>query len=317
MKILLVNIDSVIPNLALHKLSFYHKERGDEVSIIKDTSSSLPLCVKENDKVFVSCVFTWNKYKCKKWEGIADIGGSGYSLTINLPPEIEKLRPKINYGFTTRGCIRNCYFCIVHKKEGGIRVEGDIYDIWDGKSKEIIIMDNNLLALPEHFFKIANQIKKEKLRVDFNQGLDFRLLTDDICKELVSLHYTKTNGLRFSFDDISYKPKVLNALDMLKKNGMKDWSTKWYVYVGVKDTVDNVLERINILRDNKCFVYVMRDKNILYKAKFNPLVWWSSYEGLYKKTPYYEGVEKVSKEFNLNLRRRKLNIFKGKKDESE
>ena len=98
---------------------------------------------------------------------------------------------------------------------------------------------------------------------------------------------------------------------------MKDWSTKWYVYVGVKDTVDNLLERINILRDNKCFVYVMRDKNIPNKMQFVPIVMWSSYEGLYKKTPYYVGVDKVSKKFTLNLnsKRKKLNIFKGKENE--
>ena len=171
MDILVVDVDSSIPNLALQKIVMYHRKRGDRVRQIKD---DLPYSLLNTsyDKVYVSCVFSWNKHLCKKWEGIAEIGGSGYSLTKELPPEIDAMKPKINFGFATRGCIRNCYFCIVPKKEGKIKEVGDLYDIWDGKAEEVIFMDNNILALPKVFFKVCKQVKKENLRVDFNQGLD-------------------------------------------------------------------------------------------------------------------------------------------------
>jgi hypothetical protein len=278
MRVLLINIDSTIPNLALAKIEKYHKDRGDEVFY------DLPMMACACDKIYVSCIFKENRHLCDEWLMYpnASIGGSGYSLSIVLPEEIEQIKPRINLGFTTRGCIRNCYFCIVPKKEGKIHSVGDIYDIWDGKAKEITLMDNNILALPDHFFKISQQLKDEKLRVDFNQGLDFRLLTDDICKELFSLKHTKE--IRFAFDDIAYKSRVLKALDMLKHNGLKDWQTRWYLYVGVKDTFDTVYERCKILHENKQLIYMMRDrdKSVQQNKKFIALAKWTNWACFFK-----------------------------------
>ena len=140
----------------MQKLCFYYEQQGDKVIEIKGMSSRLPFFIDTYDKIYVSCIFTYNKHFCKKWEGIdiAEIGGSGYSVTKKLLPEIEKVNPRRNIGFMTRGCIRNCPWCIVQQKEGKIHVTGDIYDIWDGKSKVITILDNNILGLPKQFFKI-------------------------------------------------------------------------------------------------------------------------------------------------------------------
>lgn len=280
MKILLINIDSTIPNLALEKIKLYHRQKGDKVI------ENFPLLSKQCDKIYVSCVFDYNKHLCKEWEGIAEIGGSGYDLTKKLPPEIDSIKPRINLGFTTRGCIRNCEFCIVRRKEGKIYIEGDIYDLWDGKSKLLTILDNNILALPEHFMKISQQLKKEHLMVDFNQGLDFRLLTDDIIKELFSLrHYRE---IRFAFDDLAYKPTVLKVLEKLRKNGLKDWQTRWYVYVGVKDSFETVMERIDILRNAKQLVYLMRDVKVHDNLEYRELSGWCNYPGLFKKAHYFD-----------------------------
>lgn len=559
---LLINVDSKIPNLALHKIAKFHTERKDNV-IWNDDVDKRPGSIMEDlyDKIYVSCVFSWNKHKCAKWEGKAEIGGSGYSLVKDLPPEIEKLRPKINWGFTTRGCIRNCLegntlvntiygmkpikelvgkkfgvwtynqktgnayitkatkvwftgvkecvrvnfddgthiictldhrfltfkngnqsvptrekvkfakdlkpkdsvialrrfedqkfgvkihwrrksilehravmeyiiqrklmdkevvhhfdgnrlnnhprnlnlcgnrsdhfekhhnkdmsnrmklnnpmknpktvskmvktsqlrkpkgswkrtyeqrlkyrfnklgklnpnykdgktcgrmsrldkevnhkvvsveyigkrkvydmyvpetnwffannvlvhncpWCIVPQKEGKIREVGDVYDIWDGESKSVCIMDNNILALPDTFFKVCEQLKKENLKVDFNQGLDHRLLTDDICKELFSLKYPSGVGgkIRFAFDHISYKKSVLKALKMLRKNGLKDWRTRWYVYVGVEDNLSTVLTRVNLLRKWKQAVFLMRDrdKQVMKNKEYARMYLWTN-----------------------------------------
>jgi len=291
MKILVVNIDSTIKNLALQKIVMYHKGKGHRVRQIND---DLPysLLKESYDKVYVSCIFSWNKERCKKWEDIADIGGSGYSLTKELPPEIDAMKPKINMGFATRGCIRQCYFCIVPKKEGKIRKAEDVYDIWDGKAKDIIFLDNNILALPAVFFKICKQLKKEGLGVDFNQGLDHRLLTDKICKQLFSLRYGGHSGgkIRFAFDDVSYERTVLKALNMLKNHGMKDWNTRWYVYVGVKDTIDTVLQRVNIIRDWKQAAFVMRDRDPIVRNNkdFDKIYSWSTNIWAYASTTFPE-----------------------------
>lgn len=234
------------------------------------------------DKTYISCVFDWNKELTEQYEGLDNyyIGGSGYSLTSQLSEEIEAIKPKINLGFTTRGCIRNCPFCIVPRKEGKIKVVGDIYDIWDSKSKNIVILDNNILALPKHFKAIAQQIRTENLRVDFNQGLDHRLLTEDICNELLSLKHQYE--IRFAFDDIRDKTTVLKALKLLKEAGLKDWRSRWYVYIGEKDTFVTIYERMNILREHKQAVYVMRDKKVYENPEYIALASWGNTIGAFK-----------------------------------
>lgn len=273
-KILLVNIDSVIPNLALKKVEKYYLDNGDEV--IWD----MPIMAELVDKVYVSCIFPRNKQRATTIYPKAIIGGSGYDLHIKLPPEIEAMKPRINWGFTTRGCIRKCPFCFVPEMEGYIHIVGDIYDIWDGQSHEIYIMDNNILALPEHFKKICEQIQQEYLRVDFNQGLDHRLLTQEIWLELLSLKHT--HEIRFAFDDIAYKNTVIRALDIMSNNGVKDWQTRWYVYVGEKDTFDTVYERLNILKQHKQHAYLMRDEKVHDNPMFIALATWTGLQGAFK-----------------------------------
>ena len=274
MKVLLLNIDSTIPNLALKKVEKYHADRGDEV--IWDVAMALGSV----DKTYVSCVFPENRYKCLIFEGKALIGGSGYDISVKLPPSIEAVKPRINWGFTTRGCIRRCHFCFVPAMEGGIHKVGDIYDIWDGKSKELFIMDNNILAMPEHFKVVATQLRKEKLRVDFNQGLDHRLLTDELWGELTSLRHIRE--IRFAFDDIAYKKTVVKALDLMKKNGLRDWQTRWYVYVGEKDTLETVYERLIILKSYKQHAYLMRDKKVYGDPRWIAMATWTSFQGAFK-----------------------------------
>jgi hypothetical protein len=292
MRILIIDIDSTIPNIALHKVAKYYSDKGDEVIW------NNPLFAHTADKIYVSCVFSYNKHLCDEWIGRSgvEIGGSGFNLTQTLPPEIEVINPKINLGFTTRGCIRNCHFCIVPKKEGKIHIVGDVIDLWDGKSKTITILDNNILALPEHFFKISKQLKDNNLRVDFNGGIDFRLITDDIVKELFSLKHI--HEIRFAFDDYVYKPKVLNALEILKRNGLKDWQTRWYIYTGVKDTLETVLERCNIIHKEKqlCYIMMDRDERVQKNRQFQALNKWCNWAPFFKYE-FYQVLEK-SKHFD-------------------
>ena len=83
MNILIIDIDSTIPNLALKKIEKYHKDKGDSVEFT-------PMMRTWADKVYVSCVFTKNKWQCDEWENDSKvlIGGTGYDLTVKLPDEI-------------------------------------------------------------------------------------------------------------------------------------------------------------------------------------------------------------------------------------
>lgn len=291
-KILLINVDSIIKNIALEKIRIWYESKGYEV-ILKDIDFLIQgLFYNEDDyeNVWASCVFDWNRdlaLSLKKYHKNMNIGGSGVDLFTNLPKEIDILKPKINYGFTTRGCIRNCSFCVVPRKEGKIHVTGDIYDFWDGKSKKIIIMDNNILALPKHFFKITDQILKENLNVDFNQGLDHRLLTDDIVKRLKEI---KTPYYRFAFDHISYKPTVLRAIELLKKYDIVSTKCTWYVYDNADDW-DGLMERLNILRNANHRAYLMRDRKIIKDKKHIAVTRWVNSFSFFAKFSFEEYIK--------------------------
>ena len=297
----LIQIDGDLPNLALMKLSAWHKKMGDKVTIMKDKT----ICSRLTpfDKVYISCIFEENKKVAEEISeqfNNVEIGGVGVNNN-KLPYEIDHIMPDYegfnwNYslGFTTRGCIRKCNFCKVHNHEGYIKENCDIYEFWNPKHKEIIIQDNNILALPEHFKKIAKQIKENNLIVDFNQGLDHRLLTPELCEILLSLRHKQE--IRFAFDNVAYKKSVLKAIKMLRKAGLKDWRTRWYVYIGEKDNFESVYERMKLLRDNKQAVYVMRDKKVAKNPLFVAMASWGNTMGAFKMGDIPELLQK-SKRF--------------------
>lgn len=260
MEIGLYNIDSKMPNIALMKLSQWHKRQGDNVSWYA------PLWHSTFDKIYCSSVFTYSDKSYVKDDMIC--GGSGFDLTTELSPEVNGLMPDytlypdIDYslGFTTRGCSRNCEFCIVREKEGIIRATDDIYKFWDRKHKNIILLDNNIFACGERFEEISAQLLKENLKVDFNQGLDIRLLTDKRAKILKSLRPLKQ--WRFAFDSIKYEDAFRKGAEMLLRNKISKSRICVYVLAGYNESIEDTIERINIIYNEYGFdPFVM-----LYKA---------------------------------------------------
>ena len=278
MKILLIDIDSKILNLALKKIEKYYIDRGNEVIW------NMPLYRPLVDKIYVSCIFEWNKRKCFDWQDDPKslIGGTGYNLKTTLPEEIEIIKPRVNYGFTSRGCIRRCPWCIVPQKEGKIRIVGDLLDLWDGKSRVIALLDNNILALPNHFKIICSQARKYKISIDFNQGLDCRLLDQDIANELKSVKY---KSLRFSFDDLSYFDDVDRAITLLHKNGI--FYSTWYILTGFNTTLEEDVFRAKYLRSRRERAYIMKYNNS--KSKYLiPLSEWVNHRDWFSSVTWEE-----------------------------
>lgn len=273
MNILIIDIDSKIQNYALAKIDKYHHDKGDDVTW------NMPLMRWDADKIYVSCVFTKNKHLCDEWVGQDNvmIGGSGYSLSIELPDEIEAVKPRINMGFTTRGCIRNCSFCIVPKKEGMVHAVGDLLDLWDGEARDVVLMDNNILAMPNHFKMICQQARDNKLRLDFNQGLDHRLLADDICKELKSISHVE---YKFSFDSPKMYGSVGKALDILRRNGIKQ--STWFILVGYDTTFDEDVARLDYLKENGQSAFVQRYETCYHEKKYIQMARWANQHHIFK-----------------------------------
>ena len=269
MKIGIYNLEPKYINIALEKIKIYHIEKGDQV----ENYFALAHSNNKYDRIYCSSIFDFTDKKYVTEDMIC--GGTGFDLTTNLPKEIDRMKPKLNVGFTSRGCIRKCGFCIVWKKEPDLISTGSIYDIWDGSSEDIILLDNNPLALLDHFKNTCNDIRLNNLRVDFNQGLDIRLLTDEVCKILKSI---KIKEVRFAFDEDYLFPVIKEKMKLLKKYKIY---ANFYVLVGYNSTFENELKRINYLHANIQRAYVMRYKGCKGNKKYIALSnWCNSPKGL-------------------------------------
>lgn len=257
MKIGLHPVDSKIPNLALMKLSAWHKQQGDETELFSPLWSY--------DKVYVSKIFSYTPSPEEIFPTDVEYGGSGYDFETVLPDHIEHLMPDYDLypnadysmGFTTRGCLRKCKFCIVPVKEGKIRAVADIYEFWDKRHKNIVLLDNNIFGIRGHFEKISEQILKEGLKVDFNQGLDIRLLTDEKAKSLKQMK--SMARWRFAFDSIDQERAFRRGAEILIENKISPGNVSIYALVGLDESYEDTLRRVTIISEEYKFgVYVMQ-----------------------------------------------------------
>lgn len=237
MKISLVDVDShYFPNLALMKISSWHKAQGDSVEWY-DPLFSRP------DRIYTSKVFTFTPdfqdYAAGDPEPIR--GGTGYDAITKLPEDVERMIPDYSLypdfpaalGFLTRGCIRNCPWCIVPKKEGALQEVDDIERISAGK-KEVVLLDNNFLAADPDF--VREQLEKAarlKIRIDFNQGLDARLISSENAKLLAACRWIRY--IRFSCDTVSMIDPIRRAVSILRESGCR---REIFCYMLVTDIAD-------------------------------------------------------------------------------
>ncbi|WP_252249153.1 radical SAM protein [Clostridium sp. VAP23] len=253
MKIGLIDVDGHnFPNLALMKISAYHKSLGDEVEWFFGFS--------EYDKVYMSKVFTFTDDFMQVINAKEIIkGGTGYDLKNILPKEIENIYPdyslygvKEAYGYLTRGCPRGCKFCIVAEKEGQCSKKvADLNQFWNGQ-KEIKLLDPNILACKD-WQGLFQQLIDSKAYVDFTQGLDIRLMTEEKAKMLNKI---KVKMIHFAWDNYEFETyeKLKQFRPLLNFNGRK---LRVYVLTNFNTTFAQDLERIYKLKELDYDPYVM------------------------------------------------------------
>jgi hypothetical protein len=256
--IALVDVDGHnFPNLALCKIAGFYRREGCSVEWYS------PLFSRDPDLIFASKVFTFTpdfQFAARHTPPI--LGGTGYDHQAKLPSEIEESEPDFSiypdnvmrnpktgnlqsYGFLTRGCIRNCPWCIVPKKEGKIKPVSTIEKVAQGR-KEVILMDNNFLAAPEDFiFDQLARIRKLKIRIDFNQALDARLVTPKIAEALAKCAWIRY--IRFSCDQKSMIEPVKRAVSMIRQHSEKQ---QIFIYLLVKEIEDAEIRLREMLKIN-------------------------------------------------------------------
>lgn len=275
---LLVDVDSTIPNLALMHISAWRKSEGIRTG----------WHISDPAEVWASCIFHKNKHLT---DGLRfmypnakiDIGGGGgIDLHKNLPQEVDlmmpdySIYPECDYdlGFSSRGCPRNCYFCVVPKKEGNFRINQHPREFHDPSHKKIVLMDNNILANRDWFFEVTDWILGQKMKVDFNQGLDLRYMTPEFAERIAELSPIKT--WHFAFDSLGYKDEVVTGITMLKKAGVNIRSkANVYVYLHDDANFESALERCNILRGLNALPYIMVNRDAIRTKRMTDLKRWT------------------------------------------
>lgn len=248
MRVALLDIDSKMPNLALMKLSAWHKSQGDEVKLGYTIFD-------EPDLAYASKIFDFSEEPEYMPECEVIKGGTGYDLTARLPipNDGDKLMPDYSLygcdyaiGRFTRGCPNRCPWCVVPKMDGNeVREVSKLADWWSGQDR-VRVLDDNIMANEDAFLRACEQLSKARVHVKW-EALDIRLVNKKTAQALASV---KSDGyIHFAWDGHSQDEAVGRGIEYLSKAGIKPRKLVFYVLVGYNTSREYDMLRVRTLSD--------------------------------------------------------------------
>lgn len=236
---------TIYPNIALCKIARWHRQQGDTVEW------ALPMM--HYDVVYMSKVFNFSPDDTTIYNADKIIkGGTGYDIESVLPFMVDRQQPDYSiypaipkdyaYGFLTRGCPNKCKWCVVPRKEGGIYpyMDVDLIAI-EGRTK-LVLMDNNFLAAGDYAHEQLDKIIARGYRVDFNQALDARLVTDDFARKLANVKWLDKNRIRFGCDTLAQVGECERAMEKIISYGFHG---EFFLYTMLNDNFQECYQRIH------------------------------------------------------------------------
>ena len=270
LKVGLFDLGGKIPNLALMKISTYHRAMGDMVSMGSG-----------GDLNYISCVFNKHRLMAEHIMEVCPnsvVGGPGWNPDVSLPPEINTCRPDyslygIDYGLgrLTAGCPSDCEYCVVPRTEGReVKTVASIGDISNLRGDLSVLLDANILAgadWTDHF----REIQKHGGWVDFTQGLDIRMVTDLAAAEIAKLKITSLEAwkkaqqkgkrlrkgqVHFAWDRMENEQHVRYGIKLLSQYMTPDRLT-FYMMVNYNTSWEEDWYRFEVLRSLRTHPFVM------------------------------------------------------------
>lgn len=253
---------STLPNIALMRLSAWHKAQGDEVVLN-------PSAFEPPDVLYISTLFTWHRKHVVQLaahfyaHSDVRIGGHGWDKKPRLPAEVDEMSNDYDLfgvdfgiGYSSRGCPRNCDFCPVTEMEGRrVYEDSAIGDLLNPRSNRVLLLDNNFF-LSDWRPKIA-EIRDRDLQVCWPQGLDIRVMSTEQARVLAELHqrrqlwnqrFTKRGQLHFAWDSPKIPAEVVeHGVRLLLKAGFGLNDLIFYVLIGFDSSVEEELQRLDTL----------------------------------------------------------------------
>lgn len=304
MRVRLTHIDGKLPNLALMRLSAFHKGNGDDVYFT--TSVERGLMEPDYDRVYGSAIFQYSRARVDRFltawpESI--VGGTGTS-SVHTVEEFAGDFSEMDYsvypdfkpsmGFTQRGCRLNCDFCCVPKKEGANRHVAVIEKIWRGAGhpKKLHLLDNDFFGQPEYNWRsIVREINDGGFKVCLNQGINVRLINDEAAEALASMEYRddqfQQRRIYTAWDNIGHERIFFDGMDKLERAGIPAKHVMAYMLIGKDpaETHERRMYRFQKMVDRGIFPYPMVwNRDIKAHREFQRWV----ITGLYRAIPFEE-----------------------------
>jgi hypothetical protein len=250
-KVLLLQLDGKIPNIALMRIAAHHRARGDEVELrwTRDVASVAPELFGRPDRVYASLIFERTRPVAEALRSTypdAVIGGTGWEVTSSLEAvgitttaQDYSIYPawRQSIGFTQRGCRLKCPFCVVPKKEGDIRPELSLYSLWRGDPwpRELILLDNDFFG-QARWPTLIWQMREGGFKVSFNQGINARFLTDETAAAIASVDYRddsmENKRIYTAWDNSKDEDRLFRGLELLVRHGVKPDHIMVYILLG-------------------------------------------------------------------------------------
>ena len=254
---------TVYPNIALGKIARYHRLQGDDVEW------AIPFV--HYDIIYRSKIFNFTPDDLTVYDADRVVrGGTGYDIASRLPETVDRLQPDYSiwpnvpgdtaYGFLTRGCPNRCRWCVVPRKEGGIRPYMDVDEIAIEGRRKLVLMDNNILAAGEYAVEQLEKIIENGYKVDFNQALDARLVDERFAGLLAKVRWLDKR-IRFGCDTPGQVEECERAIGLIEGHGFRG---QFFLYCMLTDDfrecyarVEHWWRRMREVRDRheRCMVY--------------------------------------------------------------